>query len=590
MAVKDPIIAAWNNHEINLNEARVGLGLQPDPFFGSKYKFELFATKWVSHMFTKAASDEQKEDEAEFHDFIEKIRAVRKNDQEELQKESEKLAQALKKYFTELNTAIAKAVGKPTKIEKAKAQIYKVVNDKRHELSALLKSHLKSRVENIGSETERILKEKLRSNDPKKNNERFVRFDSGEWDGRGFVYLADEMLKDYLKRIVILTNESIKEQVDEGKYRDKMVEWYNSDRISTIVSNEMTRVRNLVVLFTSEQSGLFYKQWKTIGENCPFCGKLSGVNIKTGVKFARKGEVLKVGQKEMNIHDDIMVPPLHPHCDCIIIPGVKRGNEVIEKVKKQSSNPLSRFSHGQIPNLHPRTGELIVDANGITEKLIILDGTEFDFTPKSRQRFVYKNTEREIKVNGKIEKVKFEDYIYPQFDKWSDYETYLPMRHWQLEETQQFYFLRMELALEMKRDPKLKNKINQTALDVIRYGNHKKLRAKTESFFNKNEDLVKQLGITKQQIDDIARGKGSDDLYQKIKNNEKYKKILFDANEAWVNKANDPLGYTWHHHQEEGKMQLVKSIVHSEVDHVGGEKRWGGIRDNKRQQKRAKNE
>ena len=38
-------------------------------------------------------------------------------------------------------------------------------------------------------------------------------------------------------------------------------------------------------------------------------------------------------------------------------------------------------------------------------------------------------------------------------------------------------------------------------------------------------------------------------------------------------------GFTWHHHQVPGKMQLVLEDIHGEVSHLGGNKLWGeGIR------------
>lgn len=37
-----------------------------------------------------------------------------------------------------------------------------------------------------------------------------------------------------------------------------------------------------------------------------------------------------------------------------------------------------------------------------------------------------------------------------------------------------------------------------------------------------------------------------------------------------------PEGYTWHHHQEPGKMQLVDTDIHSKTAHTGGKAIWGG--------------
>jgi len=33
-------------------------------------------------------------------------------------------------------------------------------------------------------------------------------------------------------------------------------------------------------------------------------------------------------------------------------------------------------------------------------------------------------------------------------------------------------------------------------------------------------------------------------------------------------------GFTWHHHQEIGRMQLIPRAIHEEIDHVGGMSMW----------------
>ena len=50
-------------------------------------------------------------------------------------------------------------------------------------------------------------------------------------------------------------------------------------------------------------------------------------------------------------------------------------------------------------------------------------------------------------------------------------------------------------------------------------------------------------------------------------------------NERQLNKINDgltPDGYTWHHNEEIGKMQLVSDIIHEHTRHTGGRFIWGG--------------
>jgi len=41
-----------------------------------------------------------------------------------------------------------------------------------------------------------------------------------------------------------------------------------------------------------------------------------------------------------------------------------------------------------------------------------------------------------------------------------------------------------------------------------------------------------------------------------------------------VNTETPPHGYTWHHHQQPGRMQLVPFGVHAAVQHSGGRQVW----------------
>ncbi|WP_312853843.1 HNH endonuclease [Thermoactinomyces mirandus] len=45
-----------------------------------------------------------------------------------------------------------------------------------------------------------------------------------------------------------------------------------------------------------------------------------------------------------------------------------------------------------------------------------------------------------------------------------------------------------------------------------------------------------------------------------------------------MEKGNTPVGYTWHHHQDKEKMQLVKTGVHGNTKHTGGRQIWAGGR------------
>ena len=37
-----------------------------------------------------------------------------------------------------------------------------------------------------------------------------------------------------------------------------------------------------------------------------------------------------------------------------------------------------------------------------------------------------------------------------------------------------------------------------------------------------------------------------------------------------------PNGFTWHHHEQPGQLQLVESSIHNNTAHTGGRFIWGG--------------
>lgn len=61
--------------------------------------------------------------------------------------------------------------------------------------------------------------------------------------------------------------------------------------------------------------------------------------------------------------------------------------------------------------------------------------------------------------------------------------------------------------------------------------------------------------------------KGKAEVVIELSGNRKIDEKL--ANKAAGFKAT-PEGYTWHHHQEVGRMQLVKSDAHKKTGHTGG--------------------
>ena len=65
-------------------------------------------------------------------------------------------------------------------------------------------------------------------------------------------------------------------------------------------------------------------------------------------------------------------------------------------------------------------------------------------------------------------------------------------------------------------------------------------------------------------------------LYNKALKSKKVKKRFTLDELSELKKGNTPDRYTWHHHQDSGKLQLVSRKINAKVYHIGGYDIWGG--------------
>ena len=64
-------------------------------------------------------------------------------------------------------------------------------------------------------------------------------------------------------------------------------------------------------------------------------------------------------------------------------------------------------------------------------------------------------------------------------------------------------------------------------------------------------------------------------LYKQMEKNPELKRKFSEEELEKLKKAETPDGYTWHHNEEEGLMQLVDRSIHEKTGHTGGRKFWG---------------
>lgn len=75
--------------------------------------------------------------------------------------------------------------------------------------------------------------------------------------------------------------------------------------------------------------------------------------------------------------------------------------------------------------------------------------------------------------------------------------------------------------------------------------------------------------------------KANEGLKEALENNKMLKYKFNKSQLADIEAGKTPNGYTWHHNEEEGLLQLVDRTIHNQTNHTGGMKLWGkGYRSN----------
>ncbi len=65
-------------------------------------------------------------------------------------------------------------------------------------------------------------------------------------------------------------------------------------------------------------------------------------------------------------------------------------------------------------------------------------------------------------------------------------------------------------------------------------------------------------------------------LAQQIESNPELKDKFTKEQLEQISNGDTPDGYSWHHHEEPGKMKLVDLDIHAKTGHTGGKAIWGG--------------
>lgn len=70
-------------------------------------------------------------------------------------------------------------------------------------------------------------------------------------------------------------------------------------------------------------------------------------------------------------------------------------------------------------------------------------------------------------------------------------------------------------------------------------------------------------------------------LKEAVQNDKILRKNFNEQQLEMIENGETPRGYTWHHNERIGEMQLVKTDVHNKTAHTGGKAIWGGGQENR---------
>lgn len=106
---------------------------------------------------------------------------------------------------------------------------------------------------------------------------------------------------------------------------DKLAEWIK-DRPGRTARWQTTQLPNAAAREVYKEAGVRTLRWVSIGESCPFCMAMDGQTVDIDQPFLAEGTTFSA-QGEQGLANKLQIdrntyhPPLHPGCDCQVIPG-----------------------------------------------------------------------------------------------------------------------------------------------------------------------------------------------------------------------------------------------------------------------------
>lgn len=125
-----------------------------------------------------------------------------------------------------------------------------------------------------------------------------------------------------LRQLRALLTEAAEEALEYDELVEQRISEWEERRPAKVADEETTRGANALAQKVYMIAGLEYLRWFANPTACPFCTRLHGMRVPTGVFFAREGESIEdEAGEQMAVNHSVSHPPLHEGCECQLMGG-----------------------------------------------------------------------------------------------------------------------------------------------------------------------------------------------------------------------------------------------------------------------------
>jgi Phage Mu protein F like protein len=473
MATVHPILQAFEQNQITLNEARVALGFPFEPLpIGMKYKYQL--VKLMERKASSSPGAKKDIDIAFWQSYFTQLNAI-----------IDQMADRFEQAYRSIIQAWKARIFPPYPDKKDLEQINKIYG-LRSMATAQIASMKETLIQTFMTQAkDTFIQSAILINDKiidKYGDQYKIEFDlvSEEFIDDHLPQEAEEFAKNRMdalyQEINELANEILESETpDAEKFQEELKKILDKaeSRSGTVAITETTKLANLSIMHVIKKAGFSYKSWVSDDQPCAFCKHLHGVTKPVEEPFLSEG-ILNIydqnGKKHtIKLNRDIHAPPFHPHCHCFIIPhdeeeGLEKPwylqEDEDEGYEDEFENEFEDdvIEPEWIPTAKPATNESVFNKLAVPKT-----------NPRRPMPFWEKSNRLSLEVLKNVEPEEFEETVEQQrlvlgpvikYDKFASKSEYNLLRHYNAEKLAErmkqidpaFYEEFVAFAREMKRE------------------------------------------------------------------------------------------------------------------------------------------